>query len=134
MSYDIYLKEPIGGEVVQLPIKHVMTGGTYLAEYDAKTGIFSAKPNSEAWLNITYNYSKYYYEAEPDKGIRVIYGMTGLESIPVLEEMIAIITKFHPDKTINENYWQACAGNAIKPLYQLKAMAELRPDAIWDGD
>ena len=26
------------------------------------------------------------------------------------------------------------AANAIKPLYQLIAMAQLRPDGVWDGD
>ena len=34
----------------------------------------------------------------------------------------------------NEDYWLATAGNAIKPLYQLIAMAKMRPDGIWNGD
>ena len=34
----------------------------------------------------------------------------------------------------NTNYWEATAANAMKPLFQLIAMAELRPDGIWDGD
>ena len=34
----------------------------------------------------------------------------------------------------NINYWEATAANAIKPLYQLIAMAKLRPDGVWDGD
>ena len=31
-------------------------------------------------------------------------------------------------------YWMPSRENAIKPLYQLLAMAQLRPDGIWDGD
>ena len=33
-----------------------------------------------------------------------------------------------------KDYWEATAANAIRPLYQLLAMARLRPDGIWDGD
>ena len=32
------------------------------------------------------------------------------------------------------NYWDETAANAMRPLYQLLAMARLRPDGIWDGD
>ena len=38
------------------------------------------------------------------------------------------------DEGENSNYWEPTAINAIKPLYQLIAMAELRPDGIWKGD
>ena len=34
----------------------------------------------------------------------------------------------------NSDYWEATAANAIMPLYQLMAMAQLRPDGVWDGD
>ena len=32
MSYDIYLKEPVTGEVANVP-GHLMIGGTYKADY-----------------------------------------------------------------------------------------------------
>ena len=202
MSYDIRLKDPVTGETLELPVKHVMTGGTYQADYDERTGTFSPRPISEAWLNITYNYSHYYYEAtegdsrfahdeisayyadgttgpvETEYGIRGIYGKTGAESIPMLEDMLErieekykadgewIITSrnrtrywdkdgkevdfyyalHHSDECTKENYtedisegpctdyWEATAANAMKPLYQLIAMAKLRPDGVWDGD
>ena len=44
MSYDIYLKDRVSDEVIQLPFAHVMTGGTYAADYDPMTGQFTAKP------------------------------------------------------------------------------------------
>ena len=105
MSYDIYLIERVSGEPILLPIKHVMTGGTYHADYNPATDTFTPAATNEAWLNITYNYSRYYYEATEnddrfygmelygDKkycnlGIRGIYGKTGLESIAMLNDMI----------------------------------------------
>ena len=90
MSYDIYLKDRVSGETIMLPIKHMMTGGTYQADYDEKTKTFSVAAIRDAWLNITYNYGHYYYEAaEGDErfcgeeglnncGIRGIYGKNGL--------------------------------------------------------
>ena len=195
LSYDIYLKEKVSGETIQLPIKHVMTGGTYIADYDEKTGQFTPAAITDAWLNITYNYSHYYYEAaEGDErfygedsdggyanlGIRGIYGKTGAETISMLKGMAERIeTKYKHDgewitskrtekvfkdkngkeidkialleklgdtdyttetveKLVNEgpsdDYWIGTAANAIKPLYQLLAFAELRPDGVWNGD
>ena len=63
MSYDIRLKDHVTDETLDLPVKHVMTGGTYQADYDEQTRTFSPKPISEAWLNVTYNYGRYYYDA-----------------------------------------------------------------------
>ena len=199
MSYDIHLVERVSGETIKLPIKHMMTGGTYQADYDPVTRTFSPATINEAWLNITYNYGRYYYEAaegderfygeekyptEEEKGkiqnlgIRGIYGKTGAESISMLNDLAERIDKKYKvngewitgvrekreyydesgnkvdgitalEKKIKvtekvyeieiregdmENYWTATAANAIKPLYQLIAMASLRPDGIWDGD
>lgn len=100
MSYDIRLKDPVTGETLKLPYKHTMVGGTFEADYDEKTRTFSPKPIDDAQLNITYNYSQYYYDClDSDLGIRKIYGMTGLESILVLESAIESIKK----KYQNEN-------------------------------
>ena len=182
MSYDIYLKDPVTEETIEFDEYHFMTGGTY-----------ALGGTSEAWLNITYNYADYYYDAtegderfygqlwydEPcNLGIRGIYGKTGAESIPMLKEMIRKITeKYQKDgewitternetiyldkkgheidlvtamhrgieytekeivKQVNEgpdaDYWEPTAGNAIRPLKQLIAMAQMRPDGVWDGD
>lgn len=209
MGYDIYLKDRISGETIELPVKHLMTGSTYRAMYDPRTDTFTPAPISDAWLAVTYNYSKYYYEATKDDprfahdevsayyadstigpikteyGIRGIYGKSGAESIKMLQDMIdRIESKYKDDngewistertevcyidkktgkeldwfkdildsnrleddfydkieitKMVSEgpsdDYWEETAGNAIKPLYQLIAFAELRPDGIWDGD
>jgi hypothetical protein len=58
-----------------------------------------------------------------EKGIRTIYGMTGLEkSIDQLG--------FDTDP----DYWKATDGNARQALMGLLQLAMMRPDGIWDGD
>lgn len=118
MSYDIELLDPITKERIDFDSPHFIEGGTY-----AEGG------TTEAWLNITYNYSKYFYEVLGDEGIRTIYGMTGAESLPILK---AAANKLGND--INSDYWAATEGNAKRALLGLIAFAEMRPDGIWDGD
>lgn len=197
MGYTISLNCPVTGESLELPVKHLMAGSTFPAEYNPFTGTFTQVPSSEARMDITSNYKDYYYEAasgddrfqasNPEDycnpgGIRGIYGKSGAESIPMLRDMIQRIKdKYCPDGrwltgdreriryfvdgveitynraldmcfhgkgdgittkkehyTVNEgdtsDYWEATAANAIRPLYQLIAMAQLRPDGVWAGD
>jgi len=121
MSYDIKLVDPITEETIEFDSPHHMKGGTY-----------QVGGTTRAWLNITYNYSKYYYAALPEtkeKGIRTIYGMTGAESIPLLKRMAETLS----DET-DPDYWKATEGNAKRPLLQLIAMAQMYPAGIWKGD
>ena len=55
MSYDIYLREPVTGEVANV-LGHLMIGGTYKADYHPETGTFTPALNTDAHLNVTYNY------------------------------------------------------------------------------
>lgn len=140
MSYDISLLDPIAKEVIMFDHPHQMSGGS-----------FCAGGTREAWLNITWNYSRWYYKdgvfpnnGEEKEGIRSIYGMSGTESIPILENAIKILESMEEDLTEEEikkfkdsgagGYWTPTRANAIKPLYQLLAMARMRPDGIWYGD
>ena len=178
MSYDIYLRDPVTREVAEVP-GHLMIGGTYKAEYHPETGTFTPALNTEAHLNITYNYGRYYREANEENGIRCIYGLSGQESLSVLQNMISFLEekykkndewittqrekrifydedgkeiddpfiailkgeKYRVEEIIvdcyegsDKNYWNPTAANAIKPLWQLIALARMRPDCIWDGD
>ena len=92
-------------------------------------GTYAIGGTRDAWLNVTYNYANHYYRTMGDKGIRAIYGMTGAESIPVLEDAIS---KLGDD--VSSDYWEDTEGNAKKALCQLLALAKMRPDGIWDGD
>lgn len=83
----------------------------------------------EAWLNVTYNYGKHFYRVFGDKGIRTIYGMTGAESIPLIKNAMDQL-----GDDVHENYWESTEGNVKRSLAGLLALAQLRPDGVWDGD
>lgn len=147
MSYDIYLRDRVTKETVHFDTPHQMAGGTY-----------AVGGTTEAWLNITYNYSQWYYKdgVFPDRGekgkdfhngltgIRSIYGLSGADSIPVLEHAIKALESMTEDLTEKEiqeykdggagGYCTPTRANAIRPLYQLLAMSKMRPDAEWSGD
>lgn len=117
MSYDICLKHPITGETLQVE-QHQIKGGTY-----------AIGGTTEAWLNVTYNYSQHFRNVFGENGIRTIYGLTGAESIPVLKNAIEQL-----GNDVSEDYWEATEGNAKTALCGLLTLAQLRPDGIWDGD
>ena len=140
MSYDIYLTDPVSRGPIELEEAHYMRGGTY-----------PLSGTTELWLNITYNYADWYYHPgvfgetrEDSKGIRAIYGMSGAESIPVLKRAIEALESLTEDISEEDRrncerqgttgYWVPTRANAIRPLYQLLALAQMRPDGIWEGD
>jgi hypothetical protein len=118
MSYDIDLQHPITKEVLQLDSPHQMKGGTY-----------AIGGTTEASLNITYNYGEIFYRIFGEGGIRSIYGKSGAESIPILDKAINQL-----GDDVDNDYWKATEGNAKNSLIQLKTLAQMRPDGIWDGD
>ena len=136
MSYDISLTDPVTGETLQLDTTHHMRGGTY-----------AVGGTTAAHLNVTWNYAPHYYrvfkpaplrpgvdqyhanEGGTVGGIRSIYGLTGAESIPVLQHAIDQLgNDTHPD------YWEPTEGNAKRALKKLLALAQMRPDGVWNGD
>jgi hypothetical protein len=118
MSYDIYLNDPVTRTHLNLDEPHHMRGGTY-----------QLGGTTECHLTITYNYSPHFYRIFGDKGIRTLYGLTGAESLPILQESIKQL-----GNDVSEDYWEPTEGNAKAALYQLAALAMMRPDGIWDGD
>lgn len=136
MSYDIDLLDPITRETLMLPEPHHMRGGTY-----------AVGGSREASLNVTYNYVEHFHrvfdpvspppqdapqwmrERGIVEGIRTIYGMTGAQSIPVLERAISML-----GDDVDENYWRPTEGNAKRALTQIQALARMRPDGVWAGD
>ena len=77
MSYDISLCDPVTHEPLKADSTHFIAGG-----------MRAMGGTKELWLNVTYNYSHFYYRPEVfgEGGIRSIYGKTGAESIPMLEK------------------------------------------------
>ena len=108
MSYDIELKNKVTGETAKMRHPQYVRGGTVPAKLNPMTGELEQAEQAEAHINITYNYSHYYYEAtdgdprfahdkvsdgtqgpiETEYGIRGLYGKTPAESIPMLIDMI----------------------------------------------
>lgn len=136
MSYDISLTDPVTGQTLELDTPHQMKGGTY-----------AVGGTTEAHLNVTWNYARHYdrvFKSVPllpgvdphhannsgtVGGIRSIYGLTGAESIPVLKQAIDQLG----DDT-HYDYWEPTEGNAKRALAQLLALAQMRPDGVWNGD
>ena len=118
MSYDIYLTDPVTHETLETKEKHFIVGGTY-----------AVGGTREMWINVTYNYYPFFKRVFGDEGIRLIYGMTGAESIFVHKQAISNLG----DDACGD-YWKPTEGNAKRALSGLLALAQMRPDGIWDGD
>ena len=139
MSYDISLKDQITGETLEFDEAHHMRGGTY-----------SVGGTTSAHLSITYNYAPHFYlvfdslpgpratapqwmrdygVGKPVHGVRTIYGLTGAESLPVLDKAISAL-----GDDVDADYWKATEGNAKRALIQLRSLAAMRPDGMWSGD
>jgi len=118
MSYDIQLTDPETGDTITLDHRHNLKGGTYCLG-----------GASQAWLNVTYNYSEHFYRVLGGKGIRTIYGMTGEESIPILKKASSKL-----GNDVHHDYWEPTEGNARKALLDLVQLAKAAPHGVWDGD
>ncbi len=118
MSYDISLQDPVTRETIQLyliPIECVFNYGEIYRRVFGDENVELSK------------FDKMFGGGET--GIRKIYGMTGGDSIPVIEKVIAML-----GNDVDEDYWKATEGNAKRALLQLVALAKMRPDGVWDGD
>jgi hypothetical protein len=118
MSYDIYLCDPVSGSVAELDSPHQMKGGTY-----------AIGGTRQAHFNVTYNYSRHFYRVMGEGGIRSIYGLSGAESLPILDKAIHEL-----GNDTDQDYWKPTEGNAKQALISLRALATLRPDCVWKGD
>ena len=119
MSYDIRMVDIENGETLHMDAEHYITGGTY-----AHGG------TTEVWLNITYNYGKFFYETiDAERGIRALYGKTGCEALPILQKAIAQL-----GDDGSSDYWEATEGNAKKALKGLVVFAALFPNGVFVGD
>jgi hypothetical protein len=118
MGYDIYLHDPVTQEPIQFDAAHQIHGGN-----------MALGGTTEAWLHITYNYTKHFERVLGKGGVRGIYGKTGAETIPSLKQAIVAL-----GDDVSSDYWAATEGNAKKALAGLLAFAQMRPDGVWAGD
>lgn len=117
MGYDLGLLDPVTNKPLHVSEKHHVHGGQYVLD-----------GTTELSFHITYNYNKFLYEVL-DGGIRSLYGKSGAESIPLLK---TAISKLGND--VDDNYWAATEGNTKQALHGVLALAQMRPDGVWQGD
>lgn len=144
MSYDIdIVNRNNKEEILQMQSSAFIRGGTVPAECDEWGNLHQVR-QTEAHINITYNYGKYYYEAtEGDErfaheeeysdekkveyGIRGLYGKTPAESIPMLKDMIKKIEEKYKDehgewlvtKRERTHYFYPDGSECKDPFYEL---------------
>jgi len=117
MSYDIDLIDPETDEIAK--VDNHTEGGTY-----AIGGI------EQASLNVTYNYSKHFYDhLDAKKGIRWLYGKKAKNTAMRLRKAVKELGT-QPDK----DYWLSTPGNAGAALSVLLRWAEKNPECVWRGD
>jgi len=115
LSYDIDLEYP--GGIAQ--VENHEDGGTYVLG-----------GTTEASLNITYNYGRFFYmHLDEEKGLRWLYGKKASETIDRLQKAVEDL-----GTTRDSDYWKATPGNAGYALSRLLAWAHQHPDATWNGD
>lgn len=130
MSYDVRLIGHTTRKVLEAENPHFMQGGT-----------FCPGGTKELWLNITYNYAAVLCKVlqrdviDQDTGKRTtlvgldaINGLYAAETISMLRKAINSLS----DEGTNESYWHPTEGNVKKALIQLKALADMRPDGVWE--
>jgi hypothetical protein len=115
VSYDIQLTE----NGIPVEITNHSEGGTY-----------PIGGTTDANLNITYNYSWFYYMLlDKDFGIRWIYGKRAQDCIKRLEGAVKKLgVRQYKD------YWAPTPGNAGYALSILLTWAKQYPEAIFTGD
>ena len=112
MSYDVDLEDDDG----ICEIEPHEEGGTYVLG-----------GTTDASLNITYNYSKYFYEfLDTEKGLR---GLDGKKAQDVISKLENAVKGLGTEK--DADYWKATPGNAGHSLSILLQWAKQHPNATF---
>lgn len=116
MDYDCRLINPKTGEVEKLqgvsPSARTYAGG----------------PSNASWTSITSNYSDHFKRVfRNDDGIKVLHGVPGYASIPVLFSAIFKLRNFADD-----DHLKPTEGNVKWSLIDLVWMAATFPDNVWE--
>lgn len=96
---------------------------------DGETYHFGEEHLGSVYHGVTFNYYKILSRVLGDSGITSIYGLTGKQSIPILEQAISQL-----GNDVNPDYFVATEGNVKKQLQELLEYAKIYPYGIWRGD
>lgn len=115
MSYDLEIIDKNTRKVKTLSTPRLIRSGTVPVEY--VNGKYNQIEQTEAEINVTYNYVMYFEEATKDDehfahpsainpgtieyGIRGLSGKTACESLPMIADMIERLTRKYRDKDGN---------------------------------
>lgn len=102
------------GETIQFDEPHNIAGGTY-----------AVGGTTEAWFNITYNYSPILTRVLK-MPFRNLEGMRAGDTIPLLR-----VALMQLGTDVHENYWEPTEGNVARAVQGLIDLAEAAPDGIW---
>ena len=95
-------------------------------EIHSEGGTYALGGTDQAKLNVTYNYSWFYYHfLDEQEGIRWLDGKTAKDCISRLENAVEVLGTSRYDK----DYWAATPGNAGYVLNVLLGWARQHPDA-----
>lgn len=101
-----------------------------LVDNHTEGGTYAIGGTTEASLNITWNYSKFFHDhLDAKKGIRWLYGKKAKNTAKRLRKAIKELGT-EPDN----DYWASTPGNAGHALSVLLQWAKQHPEAIWRGD
>lgn len=118
MSYDLGLYQD-GDQDRPVQVQLHTEGGTY-----AMNG------TTDAELNITYNYSSFFYEhIDQEKGLRWLYGRKAKDCIDRLAKACEALGVEQ-----SQDYWESTPGNAGHALYILLEWAKQHPEGVFNGD
>lgn len=113
MSHWVYLENE-DGKLVE--VTRFEEGGTY-----------ALGGQTEAELNITYNYSPHYYRVlDKKKGLEWLHGKKAKGCIHRLEDAVAKLGTVR-----DQDYWKATEGNAGYALSILLGWAKANPEATF---
>ncbi|MDD3474441.1 MAG: hypothetical protein PHP08_00875 [Candidatus Dojkabacteria bacterium] len=114
MSFDVILLNEKGEPVI---VENHSEGGTYVMG-----------GTRDAELNVTYNYSHFYYQHLNGKeGLRWLNGKKAKDVIDALEKAIRELGIER-----DSDYWEATEGNAGYALRILLTWARQYPDAVFE--
>lgn len=141
MSWDVSLEDrtaphwcsygtPPDQYVKQYPLDEPCTTPCYPAvqvERFQDGGTYAVGGSTEASLNITYNYSPFYYNhLDKENGLRFLNGKRAGDVIKALEYAVSAL-----GTTRDNDYWASTPGNAGAALAVLLSWARQYPDAIF---
>lgn len=96
-------------------------------ERHAEGGTYVLDGTEHADINVTYNYSTFYFEhLDKEKGLRWLHEKQAKDTIERLEKAVEILGVER-----DSDYWAATPGNAGHALNVLASWAKQYPEAVW---